>query len=165
MSRLVRLFFLTLTTFIACAHARRGGERASDFTLPELSGRSWNLSSAAGKVVVLDFWATWCGPCKKELPVLAALARRYGAKGKDVLFVAISIDKDRERAAEFVNEAKLDSLIVLHDPEGAVAARYDLPTMPTSYVIDRQGVVRHVHAGFEAGDEDALAAEIDGLLK
>ncbi len=147
------------------AAATKVGERAADFTLPDLDGKTVKLSSLKGTVVVLDFWASWCGPCKKELPALDALAKRYRDAGKAVVVLALNIDRERANAEKFLATAKIDDLRVLLDPQGKTASAYDLPTMPSSFVIDGRGLIRKVHAGYASGDEKKLAAEIDRLLK
>ncbi len=147
------------------AHAEaKIGDRAADFTLPALDGSKVKLSELKGSVVVVDFWASWCVPCNKELPALDALARRYAEAGKPVVVLAVNIDKERDNAEKLVAQARIATLLVLLDPAGAAAAAYDLPTMPTSYVIDAKGVVRSVHAGYSSGDERKLADDIDRLL-
>ena len=146
------------------AHAIQAGDRAVDFNLRDLSGRSVKLSALRGKVVVVDFWASWCVPCKKELPALDGLARRYNAAKKDVVILVINIDKERAKAERFLASAKVTSCRVLLDPDGGAASRYELPTMPTSYVIDKKGIVRFVHSGYTAGDEHKVAKEVEELL-
>jgi thiol-disulfide isomerase/thioredoxin len=141
------------------------GDRAADFTLPALDGSRVKLSDLKGSVVVVDFWASWCVPCKKELPALDALARQYAEAKKPVVVLAIGIDKDRGNARKLIDALKVGSLRVLLDPDGKVPSDYDVPTMPTSVVIDAKGLVRHVNAGFEPGDERKIAAQIDELLK
>ena len=150
---------------VSSARATGVGERAADFTLKDLAGKSVKLSELRGSVVVLDFWASWCVPCKKELPALDALQKKYRDAGKKVVVLAVIIDKDRANAEKFLKSAKVSELRVLLDKEGAVAGQYDLPTMPTSFVIDTKGIVRHVHAGYRAGDEKAVAAKVDAYLK
>ena len=81
------------------------GQRAEDFELKDLSGRTVKLSSLRGKVVLVDFWASWCGPCKKELPVLADMARRLRARGIEVL--AVNVDKKRENAEAFLRASEI----------------------------------------------------------
>jgi peroxiredoxin len=149
----------------AVALATKAGERAADFTLRDLAGKPVRLSELRGSVVLLDFWASWCVPCKKELPALAALQRRYQQAGKKVVILTVNIDKDRANAEKFLRSAKITGLRVLLDKEGAVAGQYDLPTMPTSFVIDKRGIVRYVHAGYRPGDERKVAAEIDARAR
>jgi thiol-disulfide isomerase/thioredoxin len=127
--------------------------------LREIStGAPLPLRSLEGQVVLLDVWASWCAPCREELPMLDDLARRLDAKG--IRVVAVSIDEDRTAALEFLRIREGWQLRVAHDPNQDVPRALRPPKMPTSYVIDRGGRLRHVHAGFERAD----AATIEGEL-
>jgi peroxiredoxin len=148
----------------ASAHAKVGkGQRAPSFSLSSLKGDKVSLAGLAGKVVVLDFWAQWCEPCKRELPELDKLQKEYAQKG--VKIITVNIDKQREHAAELVRTLGLSSLDVLLDPAGAVAATYDLPKMPSSYLVDKKGVVRFVHEGYENGDVARFKKELEELIR
>ena len=137
------------------------GKPAAAFTLPDLAGKAATLAELRGKVVLVDFWATWCEPCLKELPELARLHEQLAAQG--VVIVGISIDKERQNAQELATRLQL-KFKVLHDPQGKVAEAYDPPKMPTSYVIDRQGVVRFVNQGFVgAADVAKLRRQLEQL--
>src|SRR5260370_13615493 len=137
------------------------GQRAPDFSLPALAGGKVELARLRGKVVLVDFWAQWCEPCKRELPELEKLHRKYAQK---VVVLGISIDKQRENAARMVRQLGL-TFQVLFDPAGTVAAVYDLPNMPSSYFVDARGVVRFVHEGFEGGaDVTRFEHELDELV-
>jgi peroxiredoxin len=139
------------------------GQHAPEFSLPSLSGSTMALSSMRGKVVLIDFWAQWCEPCKKELPQLDKLSKEYAGKG--VVIVAVNIDKQRENAERMVKQLGV-SLPVLLDPAGSVAGAYDLPKMPTSFVVDKKGIVRYVNEGFEGPkDVDRFKQELDELTK
>ena len=166
MSTSGRAFALALSLFALPGLARAGAEKgapAADFELKTAGGEKVRLSSLKGKVVLLDFWASWCEPCTKELPLLAALARRMRPRGVEIL--AVNIDEKRENADDFLRSHKVD-LPVLFDPDGKVAAaKYDPPTMPTSFVIDREGVIRAVNAGFVDGDEKKFEKQLAALLK
>ena len=163
MRNLLSLAALSLA-FSSPAHANvTKGQRAPDFTLTSMSGRKVSLSGLRGKVVIVDFWAQWCEPCKKELPQLDKLNKDYAARG--VVILAVNIDKERENAERLVKQLGL-TLEVLLDPTGAVAASYDLPKMPTSFVVDKKGIVRFVHDGFEgSGDVERFRSELDELLR
>jgi thiol-disulfide isomerase/thioredoxin len=137
------------------------GQRAPSFSLTSLKGDKVSLASTAGNVVVVDFWAQWCEPCKRELPELDKLQKQYGGKVK---ILTVNIDKQRDNADKLVRMLGL-SLDVLLDPAGSVAATYDLPKMPSSYVVDKKGVVRFVHEGYEDGDINRFKKEIDELVK
>ena len=155
--------FLLLSISAPALAEVKEGSRASDFTLKDLKGKTVKLSSFRGKVVVIDFWASWCAPCKKEMPALEGLAKKYADDG--VAILAINIDKDRANSDKFLASQTLKHMRVLLDPSGnGVASQYDLPSMPTSYVVDKKGIVRHRHGGYNSGDEKKVAKEIDALL-
>src|SRR5689334_21583715 len=126
-SIIVALALVAGVAFTGVAFAGVGkGQRAPEFSLPALSGSTVALSSLRGKVVLIDFWAQWCEPCKKELPQLDRLAKQYAGKG--VVVVAVNIDKQKENAERMVKQLGV-SLPVLLDPAGSVASTYDLPKM------------------------------------
>jgi thiol-disulfide isomerase/thioredoxin len=155
---------LLLVAAVAWAGAKVG-DRAAEFTLPGLDGTQVKLSDLKGNVVVIDFWASWCAPCRKELPALDTLARGYADAKKPVVILAVNVDKERGNAEKLLGSLRIGALRVLLDPEGKVPSAYDVPTMPTSIVVDAKGLVREVNAGFEPGDEKKIAAQIDGLLR
>jgi len=157
------VFAAALLTAGAAFAAVQKGQRAPEFSLPSLAGSTVTLSSMKGKVVLVDFWAQWCEPCKKELPQLDRLAKQYAQKG--VVIVAVNIDKQRENAERMVKQLGV-SLPVLLDPAGSVAGTYDLPKMPTSFVIDKKGIVRFVNEGFDGPkDVDRFKQELDELTR
>jgi thiol-disulfide isomerase/thioredoxin len=163
MRTLLGLLAFTLLPAGAAVAGAKVGDRAADFSLQALDGSKVKLSDLKGSVVVIDFWASWCVPCKKELPALDALARRYD--GKNIVILAVNIDKDRANAEKLLAQVKVSALKILLDPDGRVAGAYDVPTMPSSYIIDAKGLVRHVHAGFTSGDEKKIAEEVEALAK
>ena len=145
------------------AHALAAGKPAIDFTLPTLDGKQVHLADLRGKVVLIDFWASWCTPCKQELPLLEKLHAKLARRGLVVL--VININKDRADAARFAAAAKLTMTVPL-DPKAQVGARYEPPKMPSSYVVDRKGIVRKVNAGFYgASDLARLEADLTALLE
>lgn len=138
------------------------GEPIPDLVLQPLSGEGEiRLRSLRGKVVLLDLWASWCAPCKDEMPILDDLAARLRPEG--IEFVAVSIDEDRAAAEAFLRTRARWNLTLAHDPEGRVPDLLQPPKMPTSYVIDAEGVVRHVNAGFEPGDAAKIEAQLRAL--
>jgi peroxiredoxin len=146
-----------------CASAAaevKSGEKSPDFSAPTLAGSSLRLSSLKGKVVLLDFWASWCEPCKKELPILSKMAPRLKAKGIEI--VAVNIDEDRQKAVDFLRTHGLQ-LTVVADPGKAIVGRWEPPKMPSSFAIDKAGVVRAVNSGFEPGDEAKIEAQLTAL--
>ena len=136
-----------------------GGEVASGnqvgAPLPEikvdsLGGKTIDVASYRGRVLLLDVWASWCGPCKQELPMLDAMAKRLKGQGIDVL--AVSVDQERANVEKFLKGHGHWALTIAHDPAGAIAERLQPDKMPTSYVVDRSGIVRYVNAGFVPDD-------------
>ena len=138
------------------------GEPMPDVAMEEFWDRKeLRLSELRGKVVLLDIWASWCVPCKDEMPTLDEMARRF--RGKGVEIIAVSIDEDRAAAEQFLKRRKRWSLTLAHDPAGAMPDRLQPPKMPTSYVIDRAGILRHVNAGFEPADARRIEAQLSEL--
>jgi cytochrome c biogenesis protein CcmG, thiol:disulfide interchange protein DsbE len=126
---------------------------------------STTLASARGKVVVLDFWATYCDPCKKSFPAYQQLVDRF--KG-DLVVIAVTVDDPANAGAREIDSFLRDTgarFPVLWDKDQSVMGKYRIRKMPTSFIIDRAGVVRHVHAGYESGDEAQVAQEIEALLR
>jgi len=159
-----RIALLLAVGFLsACATAGGagggGGEVASGnqvgAPLPEikvdsLGGKTIDVASYRGRVLLLDVWASWCGPCKQELPMLDAMAKRLKGQGIDVL--AVSVDQERANVEKFLKGHGHWALTIAHDPAGAIAERLQPDKMPTSYVVDRSGIVRYVNAGFVPDD-------------
>ncbi|HEX3906046.1 MAG TPA: TlpA disulfide reductase family protein [Polyangia bacterium] len=124
-------------------------------TVDALSGRAINVASYKGRVLLLDVWASWCDPCKQELPVLNEMARRLKSQGIDIL--AVSVDQERANVEKFLRaHGGRWALTVAHDPRGEIAELLQPDKMPTSYVIDRSGIVRYVNAGFLPGDASTI---------
>jgi peroxiredoxin len=139
------------------------GAPAPDFTLDNLAGESITFSDLEGhKVLILDFWATWCAPCVAALPHLAALAAEYEDRG--VRLFALNQGEAPERIRSFLETQKLD-LEVLFDENGEVGSKYRVQGIPQTVIIDEKGVVLEVHIGYLPQLKQQLAAEIDALLR
>ena len=153
--------FLCLPLWVHAAGAVVGQE-APAVRLPSLSGgEDVSLNSLRGKVVYLDFWASWCGPCRVSFPILEKLANELGPEGFEVL--AINVDEVEADAQQFLSDIPV-SYLVVRDAEGVSPQAYGILGMPTGYLIDREGVVREIHQGFRKSDGDQLRAEIVKLL-
>lgn len=123
---------------------------------------AYSVASDRGSVVLLDVWATWCEPCRDALPLYEQLAREYGPRGLKVY--ALNVDEDARAIPGFLAETKV-SVPVLVDEDAQVAERIlGVRVMPTTYIVDRQGVVRFVHEGFSGGLRQRYQAEIEQLL-
>ena len=125
-------------------------------------GKAFDLSSQRGKVCIVDVWASWCGPCRQALPFFAELHGRLGSRGLTV--VALSVDEDRAAASKFVDSMKLP-FVVLWDRDQKNVARLNVPKMPTSFLLDRQGRVRKVYGGFNDADRKVIEADVMALQK
>jgi cytochrome c biogenesis protein CcmG, thiol:disulfide interchange protein DsbE len=154
---------LALALLLAASTAQadlKSGDRARDFEQKTLNGSTLKLSQLRGKVVLLDFWASWCEPCKKELPILAKMAPRLREKGVEI--VAVNIDEKKENAESFI-KSHAAGLTVVYDKDKAIVGQYEPPKMPSSFIIDRNGVIRAINAGFDAGDEAKLEKQLTSL--
>jgi peroxiredoxin len=144
------------------AAATAVGSPAPDFTLRVLDGPNLRLQEQRGKVVLVNFWATWCGPCRKEMPHLNRIADKYRSSG--LVLLGINVDDDARNAADLA--AKLGvKFPVLFDTDKKVSKLYDLNSMPSTLVIDRNGRVRYLHRGYQDGYEDLYDKQIRDLLK
>ena len=156
------LIALTSLAISTAANATEIGEPAPLFTLPTLKqAQPTALSAFAGKVVYVDFWASWCAPCRTSFPLLNKLHQELKAQGFEV--VAVNLDEDKTKAEQFLAEFQV-GFTVLRDETGEWADRYVVESMPTSFIVDRQGVVRHIHHGFTGTDIGELQQTISRLL-
>lgn len=138
------------------------GQSAPAFTLPTLQQNTATpLSKFVGKVVYLDFWASWCAPCRTSFPLLDKLHQKLQAKGFEV--VAVNLDEDKTKAEQFLTDIPV-TFNVLADPAGQWADKFGVESMPTSYIIDKKGVVQNIHHGFASDDIVKLEAKITQLL-
>lgn len=151
-----------LVAAAAPALAVEPGAPAPGFRLPTFdSGAQVSLADFRGKVVFVDFWASWCSPCRQSLPLYDKLRSDYATA--DFAILAVSLDEDVADAKAFLAEHPI-KYTTLQNPQGDVAKAFDLKGMPSSYLIDRDGIVRARHIGFETKDIDVLKKEIDGLV-
>jgi cytochrome c biogenesis protein CcmG, thiol:disulfide interchange protein DsbE len=137
------------------APSGRVGVPLPDLKVEAMSGKPIDVASYRGRVLLLDVWASWCVPCKQELPMLNAMADRLKQRGIEIL--AVSVDQQRGNVVKFLRGHGRWSLTIAHDPGGLIAERLQPEKMPTSYIIDRAGIVRYVNAGFVP--EDAATIE------
>jgi cytochrome c biogenesis protein CcmG/thiol:disulfide interchange protein DsbE len=138
------------------------GESAPACAAPLLDdARTVNLAEYRGRVVYLDFWASWCGPCRESFPFMNELQHDLGGKGLQI--VAVSVDKTADAARRFLARYPAQFTIAL-DAAAVCPAAYQLPGMPTSYLIDRTGAVRAVYAGFRPNDKAEIRRQVLELL-
>jgi peroxiredoxin len=150
--------------FAASSLASSGlaGQAAPDFVLKSASGTNLRLSEYRGNVVMINFWATWCGPCRQEMPLLNDLYSRYERVGFSLL--GVNIDDDSRRAMDMAEELGV-SFPVLFDERKEVSKLYQVEAMPVTVLVDREGKVRHVHLGYKPGYEEKYLTEIRALLR
>jgi len=155
---------LLLTVFAATSLASSGleGQQAPDFALKSATGENLRLSEYRGDVVMINFWATWCGPCRQEMPLLNELYNRYQRVGFNLL--GVNIDDDSSRAMKMATELGV-SFPVLFDSRKEVSKLYEVNAMPVTVLVDREGNVRHVHHGYKPGYEEKYLDEIRSLLR
>jgi len=138
------------------------GGVAPDFTLRTLDGQNMRLHEQRGQVVLVNFWATWCGPCRQEMPHLNRLYEKYRASG--FVLLGVNVDEDPGNAAGVASKLGV-KFPVLPDAQKNVSRLYDLKAMPSTVLIDRDGRVRHVHRGYQDGYEAMYDKQIRELLK
>ncbi len=144
------------------ALALGAGDPAPHFTAPSLQGAgNLSLQDFRGKVVFLDFWASWCGPCLTSLPQLDKLRTEFPSRKFQIL--AVNVDREPDKARAFLKKRPVGYASAM-DPAGRIPKSFELETMPTSFLIDDRGVVRLVHEGFRSGDIDGLRSHIEMLL-
>jgi thiol-disulfide isomerase/thioredoxin len=135
---------------------------APTFTLPSRAGDNVSLEQLKGKVVMLNFWASWCGPCRTEMPLLEQMHKRYSSLG--FTLIGVNVEANTADAERWLKDTPV-SFPVLFDRESKVSAMYDVKAMPSTVFIDRQGNVRALHRGYKAGDEGEYLNQIRALLK
>lgn len=138
------------------------GSAAPDFALKSATGRNVRLSELRGQVVLINFWASWCAPCREELPLLEKLHARYGAAGFSLL--AVNLDAERANAETLLKRLAV-RLTPLYDADKRVARLYDIDAMPATVIVDRDGRVRYVHRGFRKGYEAKYERQVRELLQ
>ena len=148
---------LALTSLVSASSSM-----APTFTLPSRSGDTVSLGQLKGKVVMLNFWASWCGPCRQEMPLLDQMHKRYSALG--FTLVGVNVDENSKDAEAWLSKTPV-SFPVLFDRESKVSKLYDVNAMPSTVFIDRQGNVRYQHKGYKTGDEGEYLNQIRALLK
>lgn len=160
-SSLVRISLISFSLFSAFGSSSVLAEKAPKFTL-DGQQQEIKLSDYEGQIVYLDFWASWCQPCRKSFSWMNKMQSMYGSEGFKV--IAINLDESREKANKFLQQipANFD---VAFDPEGQTAESYNVKAMPSSYIIDKQGNVIYSNLGFRGNDEEKLEVKIRGIIR
>ncbi len=158
------LVAVALSAIAATSLASSGlvGNKAPDFALKSSTGENLRLSEYRGEVVMINFWATWCGPCRQEMPLLDDLYNRYERVGFKLL--GVNIDDNSQRAIDMMRELGVN-FPVLFDASKDVSKLYEVNAMPVTVILDREGNVRHVHQGYKPGYEEKYLNEVRALLR
>jgi len=146
----------------AAAAAVQLSANAPDFTLRSVAGANLRLAEQRGQVVLVNFWATWCGPCRQEMPHLNRLYDKYRSAG--FVLLGVNIDDDPRAAADLAAKLGLHFPVLL-DTDKKVSRVYDMSAMPATLLIDRDGRVRHIHRGYRDGVEQTYEEQVRSLLK
>jgi thiol-disulfide isomerase/thioredoxin len=153
-----------ITTLVATlAWAATVSGPAPGFTLTSLDGQQVSLASLKGKVVMVNFWATWCVPCRQEMPHLEALYQRYNSLGFELL--AVNVEKNNaDGARKWLQETPV-SFTVLTDPNNEITKLYKVQTMPSTVLVARDGTMRFIHHGYKPGYENDYQTQVRALLR
>lgn len=157
------LFACVLSVGIAAVTMGAATKReAPDFTLPSNAGESVTLSELKGQVVMINFWATWCGPCRQEMPLLEEMYARYNRMGFTLL--GVNVEEDPRGADAYLKETPV-SFPILFDRKNEVSKLYDVIAMPSTVILDKDGNVRYLHKGYKPGYENEYLSQIRTLLR
>lgn len=135
---------------------------APDFTLKSAAGDNLRLSEYRGEVVLINFWASWCGPCRQEMPILSELHDKYRALGFTVL--GVNVEADSSKAKKLLQELPV-SFPVVFDADSVVSRQYDVVAMPSTVLVDRDGNMRYLHKGYKPGLEAVYQQQIRDLIR
>lgn len=158
----MKTFLLLVTTLLlSTAHAATVGEKSPHCALTSLNNTPAHFHEYEGKVLYVDFWASWCGSCMQSFPFLNQLAHEFGDQGLHI--VGVNLDEKVDDALAFLAHHPSKFTIANHGGEQC-AKSFDVQAMPTSYLIDKHGVIRHIHQGFREGEMEELKVQIAQLL-
>ena len=144
------------------AAADLAGQPAPDFALKSVAGDNLRLSEYRGDVVMINFWASWCGDCREAMPALNDLYRRYREVGFELL--SVNMDRKWDDAEEMARSLKMENPVLFDDGQ-KVSRLYDVEAMPVTVLVDREGVVRHINRGYRRGGEQLFLEQLRALLR
>ena len=163
LTRLTRLGLVALTTvFLASAASAAGDQAAPSFSLPSRGGPTIDLAQYKGQVVMINFWASWCVPCRQEMPLLENIYKKYKPLG--FTLIGVNVEPDQKDAESFLKQTPV-SFPVVFDAKSKVSGLYNVQGMPTTVFIDRKGNVRLMHVSYKTGDENLYMDQIRTLLR
>jgi len=162
--RMAKIAARGLAALLVAVPALGGGSSgpAPTFALPARSGNTVSLAQYKGQVVMINFWASWCGPCRQEMPLLDGIYKKYGKLG--FTLIGVNVEPDSKAAESWLQQTPV-SFPVLFDTESKVSKMYNVSGMPTSVFIDKKGNLREVHQSYKPGDENEYLNQIRALMR
>lgn len=159
-----KLLLGTLLSLFVVSHVGAAADSgaAPDFTLKSRDGSNIKLSELRGQVVMVNFWASWCGPCRQEMPLLEQLYQRYQPMGFTLL--GVNVEEDSSAADKVLKDIPV-SFPILYDSKNSVSESYQVRAMPSTFLIDRDGNVRYLHKGYQPGYEEDYQQQIRELVR
>ena len=161
-SALMRVIAAAIFFSAFSASALNMGQMAPDFTLKSTQGINLNLAEQRGQIIVINFWASWCGPCRKEMPILQSFHNKY--KDLGVAVWGVNVEQNNQEGRDFLSDLKLN-FPIFFDSSNTVSANYQVEAMPTTVIVDRSGKVRYVFKGYRDGYEKKYAKAIKTLIR
>ena len=143
-------------------HSFAFADAAPDFTLKSSTGENVRLAEQQGQVVMLNFWASWCGPCRQEMPLLDGISKKYSKMG--FVLYGINVEKDNGPAKKMLADLGV-TFPILFDTESKLSSLYNVDAMPTSVIIDKKGQIRYIDRGYKPGDENKYREQIMELIR
>ena len=160
LSALLAIF--TLALGLSTSYAGTADAPAPDFTLASNQGKNIKLSELSGQVVMINFWASWCGPCRQEMPLLDAMYKKYSPLGFTIL--GVNVEEDSKPGKKLIRDLKV-TFPILYDTSNKVSKMYNVLAMPTTVIVDRNGRIRYIHQGYAPGYEDKYAKQVSKLIR
>ena len=158
-----RMVAMTAALLLALPTLATGSASAAPpFTLAARGGRDVSLAQYRGQVVMINFWASWCGPCRQEMPLLEGIYKKYRSAGFTML--GVNVEPDSKAADEWLKQTPV-SFPILYDRDSKVSKLYDVAGMPSTVIIDRSGKLRMLHRGYKPGDENEYLDSIRALIR
>lgn len=158
----VATLFSLVTLMSTTSQALSLGDDAPDFTLKTMSGNNLNLNEQRGNIIVINFWASWCGPCRTEMPILQEFHDQYEDLG--VAVWGVNVEQENQAGLDYIKELGVD-FPIFFDASNQISAAYNVEAMPTTVIIDRHGKVRSVFRGYQKGYEKKYAKVIKQLIR
>jgi len=162
-TRVLSLIALALVPALAWSGASlKTGAPAPGFELKSNSGKHVSLADLKGQIVLVNFWASWCGPCRQEMPILEQLNHQYHNKG--VALIGVNVEPDTDAATAWLKATPV-TFPILYDVDSKVSKLYEVQGMPNTVILDRKGIVRYIHRGYSPGAENEYLDQIRALIR